>query len=103
MPAMASLAWSLETFGGMEVKSPPPAVLSVLPPGVSAASVGASSRGDLTEAAHCRSAAVTFGSYEAHLAACTRKFPRVGFPCSWGFRAEACSRLVRRGSLCCRL
>ena len=51
-----------------------------LPSTSSSASAGDSSAGgELAEAARRRSAAEAFGSYEAHLAACTRKFNKSGF------------------------
>ena len=50
-----------------------------LPSTSSSASAGDSSGGELAEAARRRSAAEAFGSYEAHLAACTRKFNKSGF------------------------
>ena len=56
-----------------------------LPSTSSSASAGDSSGGELAEAARRRSAAEAFGSYEAHLAACNRKFNKSGFQRSWDF------------------
>ena len=61
----------------------PPCLASL--PLSSSASAGDSSGGELAEASRRRSAAEAFGSYEAHLAACNRKFNKSGFQRSWDF------------------
>ena len=57
---------------------------------------GDSSGGVLAEAGRRRDAAMAFGSYEAHLSACTRKFNKSGFQRSWDFGLRPSATLFAR-------